>query len=101
MCCLHRTYEKIAGGDGWNIYAAEKDGLSCYFVYEGEKHPKSGIHTKLVLYAEEDGAVVEMQKEWFPDETSISSLESSRYYFSEEIRHVTGIGRHIRIWFES
>lgn len=93
------SYEKIAEGDDWSVYAHEKDEMVCCLAYEGEKHPKSNIHTKLIPYVEEDGVVTELQKEWFPGRDKHFFVVEGRYYFPEEFSDVTGIACHI-LWSE-
>ena len=49
--------------------------------------------------AKEDGAVAEIQKEWYPGRDKHFFFGEQRYYFPEKFDHVTGIGCHI-LWSE-
>ncbi|MEG0924093.1 MAG: hypothetical protein RR313_04165 [Anaerovoracaceae bacterium] len=52
----------IAEGENWQMHMPDKDGLTEYLVYKGERHPGKQIHVTGIIYYAQDGNGVKMSK---------------------------------------
>ncbi len=92
-------HTELAAGDGWKLCVPEKEGLTPYFVYEGEQHPKTNISMKAIFY-EKDGHETKGRVDaWYPICDRHFFFGERRYYLPEGYEHLTGIACKV-LWNE-